>query len=135
MPKRIAAEGDAGRSAVIQMSEAPAGPPPVMIQRMVNELRLVTSSSRTVISVTPFRCGTVTCQKRFQALAPSTWAARCSWSGTVCRPASIMIMAKGNSFQTLTTISDGITRSMLSRKTIWPSMMPECDRAMALITP
>ena len=69
---------------------------------------------------TPLRCGTVMCQKRFQALGAVDHRRPVSWSGTVCRPASIMIMTKGNSFQTLTTISDGITRSMSSRKMTWP---------------
>ena len=92
---------------MIQISEAPAGPPPVMIQGMMKELRLATVSSSTVTIETPFRCGKVTCQKRCQALAPSTCAARSSCSGTVCRPAISMIIAKENSLQMLTTISDG----------------------------
>ena len=109
---------------VIQMSEAPAGPPPVMIQGMMKELKLATASSRTVTIETPFRCGKVTCQKRCQALAPSTCAARSSWSGTVCRPAISMIMAKENSCQMLTTISEGSTVLTLSRKLIGRSVRP-----------
>ena len=53
----------------------------------------------------------MTCQKRCQGLAPSTRARAASCSGTVCSPAISMTMAKGNSFQTLTTISDGMTRA------------------------
>ena len=73
---------------------------------------------------TPCRCGKVTCQKRCQALAPSTFAARSNCSGTVCSPAIIMIMAKGNSRQTLTTISDGSTVSTLSMKLGGRSVSP-----------
>ena len=76
----------------------------------------------------------VTCQKRCHALAPSTRAARSSWSGTVCSPASIMIIAKGNSFQTLTTISAGITRERLSRMLIGPSVRPSATN-IAPMTP
>ena len=53
---------------VIQMCEAFDGPPPVMIQGMMKELKFATASSRTVTVETPFRCGKVTCQKRCQAL-------------------------------------------------------------------
>ena len=106
------------------MCEAPAGPPPVMIQGMMKELKLATSSSSIVTIDTPFSCGTVTCQKRCQALAPSTCAARSSCSGTVCRPAISMIMAKENSLQTLTTISEGSTVWMLSMKLIGRSVRP-----------
>jgi hypothetical protein len=57
---------------VIQICEAFDGPPPVMIQGMMKELKLETMSSSTVTIETPERCGKVTCQKRCQALAPST---------------------------------------------------------------
>ena len=52
---------------VIQMCDAFAGPPPVMIQGMMNELKFATASSSTVTVDTPRRCGKVTCQKRCQA--------------------------------------------------------------------
>ena len=101
---------------VIQMWEALEGPPPVMIQGMMKELKFATASSRIVTVDTPLRCGKVTCQKRCHAEAPSTCAARRSWSGTVCSPAIIMIMANGNSRQMLTTISEGRTVLTLSMK-------------------
>ncbi len=68
---------------VIQMWEALDGPPPVMIQGTMKELKFATASRRIVATDTPLMCGNVTCQKRCQALAPSTCAARRSWSGTV----------------------------------------------------
>jgi hypothetical protein len=72
--------------------------------------------------------------KRCSASAPSTRAAFSSCCGTVCRPASIMIMANGNSFQTLTTIREGNASSMLSRKLIGRSVKPSCT-VIAPITP
>src|SRR5947209_5217729 len=120
--------------AVIQMSDAPTGPPPVMTQGMTKLLRLATSSSSTVTVITPFRCGTVTCQNCCHGPAPSTVAARSNWSGTVCSPANIMIIAKENSFQTFTTMSDGSTVSTLSRKLIGWSVSPSATNA-APITP
>ena len=119
---------------VIQMCEAFAGPPPVMIQGMMKELKFATASRRIVTVETPRRCGKVTCQKRFQAPAPSTVAARSSWSGTVCRPAIIMIIAKGNSRQMFTTISAGSTVLTLSMKLGGRSVMPR-PTSTAPITP
>ena len=78
---------------------------------------------------TPCRCGKVTCQKRCQALAPSTCAARSSWSGTVCRPAISMIMAKENSFQTFTTISEGSDGADVVDEVGRPVGEPELHRA------
>ena len=101
---------------VIQICDAFDGPPPVMIQGMMKELKLATASSRIVTVETLRKCGKVTCQKRCHALAPSTFAARSNWSGTVCRPAIIMIMANGNSRQILTTIREGSTVLTLSMK-------------------
>ena len=57
---------------VIQMWEALDGPPPVMIQGIMKELKFDTASKSTVTVETPFRCGKVMCQKLLQALAPST---------------------------------------------------------------
>ncbi len=105
-----------------------------MIQGIVKELMLVTTSSSTVIVLTPRRCGNVTCQKACQGPAPSTRAARRSCSGTVCNPASTMIIANGNSFQMFTTISDGSTVSTLSRKMIGLSVMPSATES-APMTP
>src|SRR3569832_875594 len=101
---------------VIQICDALDGPPPVMIHGMMKELKLATASSRIVTVETFLKCGKVTCQKRCHALAPSTVAARSNWSGTVCRPAIIMIMANGNSRQILTTIREGSTVLTLSMK-------------------
>ena len=56
----------------------------------------------------------------------STVAARSSCSGTVCSPAIIMIMAKGNSRQMFTTISDGRTVLTLSMKFGGRSTIPSC---------
>ena len=108
------------------MCEALEGPPPVMIQGMMKELKFATASSNTVTVDTPRRCGKVTCQKRCQAEAPSTLAARSNWSGTVCRPAISMIMAKGNSRQMLTTISEGRTVLTLSMKLGGRLTKPSC---------
>ncbi len=94
-----------------------------MIQTRPNEFRLPTNSRIEVMMITPRRVGTVTCQKRFQALAPSTRAALSNCCGTVCRPASSMIIANGNSFQTFAAISDGMTMVVESRKLIGESMM------------
>src|SRR5438270_2332945 len=107
---------------VIQICEAPAGPPPVMIHTSTKELRLATNNRIDVITITPRKVGTVTCQKRFQALAPSTRAALSNCWGTVCRPASSMIIANGNSFHTFATINDGMTSLVESRKLIGESM-------------
>src|SRR5690606_15280584 len=101
---------------VIQICEALEGPPPVMIQGMMKELKFATANSRIVTVDTLRRCGKVTCQNRCQADAPSTLAARNNCSGTVCSPAITMIMAKGNSRQMLTTMSDGRTVLTLSMK-------------------
>ena len=49
---------------VIQICDAFAGPPPVMIQGMMKELKLATASRRIVTVVTLLRWGKVTCQKR-----------------------------------------------------------------------
>ncbi|MNL83805.1 hypothetical protein D3C87_2115620 [compost metagenome] len=76
-----------------------------MMNGMMKLLKFCTTSSSTVTIETLCRCGQVTCQKRCQGLAPSTCAARSRVSGTVCRPAISMIMAKENSFHTFTTIS------------------------------
>src|SRR6185369_16879991 len=101
---------------VIQICDALEGPPPAMIQGMMKELKLATASSRIVTVETLLKWGNVTCQKRCHALAPSTLAARSNCSGTVCRPAVIMIMANGNSRQILTTIREGSTVLTLSMK-------------------
>src|SRR5213592_4643380 len=94
-----------------------------MIHTSPNEFRLATNNRIEVMMMTPRSVGTVTCQKRFQAFAPSTRAALSNCWGTVCRPANSMIMANGNSFQTLAMISDGITMLVESRKLIGESMM------------
>ena len=100
-----------------------------MIQGIVKELMLVTTSNSTVIVLTLRRCGNVTCQNACQCPAPSTRAARSNWSGTVCRPARTMIIANGNSFQTFTTISDGSTVLALSRKMMGLSVMPSATES------
>src|SRR5918911_162008 len=84
---------------VIQICDALAGPPPVMIHTSTNEFRLPTNSRMAVTMMTLRSCG------------------------TVCRPARSMIIANGNSFQTLATISDGMTRLVESRKLMGDSMM------------
>ena len=116
---------------VIQMSEAPARPPPVMIQGMMKELKLATASSRTVTVETPLRCGKVTCQKRCQALAPSTCAARSSWSGDRLQAGHQHDHREGNSRQMLTTISEGSTVLTLSMKLIGRSVKPKLDQHRA----
>lgn len=84
--------------------------------------------------MTLFRCGTVTWKNACTAPAPSTRAARSNPSGTVCNPASIMIIAKGNSFQTLTTINEGNAKVVESRNTMGRSMMCHC-KSIPLIRP
>jgi len=59
----------------------------------------------TTTSVTGFRSGQVTCQKRCQPLAPSREAASCRSGLIVCSPASSVMAKKGMPRQVFTTIA------------------------------
>ena len=54
-------------------------------------------------TITGFRSGNVTYQKRCQALAPSISAASCTSRGTPCRPARKITTWKPSCCQTITT--------------------------------
>src|SRR5258708_28199960 len=75
------------------------GPPFVIAQIIANSLSPQMNCNVVVITIMPRSDGTVTCQKRDHAPAPSTVDASSSSLGTVCNPASSINVKKGNLFQ------------------------------------
>src|SRR5687767_15928393 len=73
------------------------------------------TENTTTTSVTGRSSGQVTCQKRFQALAPSSAAASCRSGLMVCRPASSVIAKKGMPRQVLTATAHHIAQSPLDK--------------------
>src|SRR5437867_13423606 len=69
----------------------------------------------TTTTVTGFSSGQVTCQNRFQPLAPSSDAASCRSVLIVCSPASSVIAKNGMPRQVLTAIAHQSAQSPLDR--------------------
>src|SRR5688572_27340974 len=79
----------------------------------------------TTTRVTGFSSGQVTCQKRYQPLAPSSEAASCRSGLIVCSPASSVMAKKGMPRHVFTTIAHHIAQSPLERNGSLVTMKPD----------
>src|SRR2546422_889975 len=82
----------------------------------------------TTTTVTGFSSGHVTCQNRFQPLAPSSEAASCRSVLIVCSPASSVIAKNGMPRQVLTTIAHQSAQSPLDRNGSLVTIIPAVYR-------
>src|SRR6266446_10704923 len=78
----------------------------------------------TTTTVTGFRSGHVTCQNRFQPLAPSSEAASCRSVLIVCSPARSVMAKNGMPRHVLTTIAHQSAQSPLDRNGSFVTIAP-----------
>src|SRR5438094_8925594 len=76
----------------------------------------------TTTSVTGLSSGQVTCQERFQPLAPSSEAASCRSGLIVCNPASSVIAKNGMPRHVLTTMAHHMPYTAYDRNGIVATM-------------
>src|SRR5438445_10410588 len=82
----------------------------------------------TTTTVTGFRSGHVTCQNRFQLLAPSSEAASCRSVLIVCSPARSVMAKNGMPRHVFTTIAHQSAHSPLDSNGSLVTMKPDLHR-------